>query len=746
MNTKLTIRPYARLLTMLGDQLIKNEQIAVLELIKNAYDADADWVKLSFVGFSPNGAVLKDSKIVIEDNGVGMSKDIIQNAWMSPATAYKSSRDGEVKLTKEKKRIIQGEKGIGRYAMLKLGSVINMITRPEGGADEFSVRLDFSSFDENYSSLGPDSRNLYLDELSFDLQTLSPKEFVDRSVSIGRKIFDGPMNAHGTRLEISGLKGRWNQAKIDAVKASFVQFGDFFDEVITGKKQPDFFIGVSVNGENIDKEEASDNIVMENLMETQSVFQIKSGHYDSKEKILSFEINGSSKKLSCASDIFRGLRVFKDNFFDKENKTYRDISDFGDFDFNFYIFDFNAKTPSRYALVEGAKDILKKHRVYLLRDNVRVMPYGDPSDDWLQIDIGRGTISAGAFFSNDQLVGQIRITKKGNPHLKDKTNREGLIEEESYTDDFICIIRSFLSYLRITDYKRYLDENKRKNEIEKTNTRQVNNELANLKNYFKDDKKASSLLSQLEKVYKVERKYLECRANRTESLAAVGLSVETASHDMMLMMGKGLSQLQGLMNDSMVGTIDSVSLTNELQKLFGIFSFVKEQMKDMQLLFTSSKQKRRQLRVEDYLKKVQTIYKRTLQRCSITCETEIIGSTLLAKCTDADILQLLINLMDNAVYWLVAGGKEDRRIKIVLDGDRCQMIFSDNGPGIRQEDVPYIFEAFYSGKGEEGRGLGLYISRKLMERNEYSIELADLDSEKVLKGANFVVSFIKQKD
>lgn len=746
MNTKLTIRPYARLLTMLGDQLIKNEQIAVLELIKNAYDADADWVKLSFVGFSPNGAVLKDSKIVIEDNGVGMSKDIIQNAWMSPATAYKSSRDGEVKLTKEKKRIIQGEKGIGRYAMLKLGSVINMITRPEGGTDEFSVRLDFSSFDENYSSLGPDSRNLYLDELSFDLQTLSPKEFVDRSVSIGRKIFEGPMNAHGTRLEISGLKGRWNQAKIDAVKASFVQFGDFFDEVITGKKQPDFFIGVSVNGENIDKEEASDNIVMENLMETQSVFQIKSGHYDSKEKILSFEINGSSKKLSCASDVFRGLRVFKDNFFDKENKTYRDISDFGDFDFNFYIFDFNAKTPSRYALVEGAKDILKKHRVYLLRDNVRVMPYGDPSDDWLQIDIGRGTISAGAFFSNDQLVGQIRITKKGNPHLKDKTNREGLIEEESYTDDFICIIRSFLSYLRITDYKRYLDENKRKNEIEKTNTRQVNNELANLKNYFKDDKKASSLLSQLEKVYKVERKYLECRANRTESLAAVGLSVETASHDMMLMMGKGLSQLQGLMNDSMVGTIDSVSLTNELQKLFGIFSFVKEQMKDMQLLFTSSKQKRRQLRVEDYLKKVQTIYKRTLQRCSITCETEIIGSPLLAKCTDADILQLLINLMDNAVYWLVAGGKEDRRIKIVLDGDRCQMIFSDNGPGIRQEDVPYIFEAFYSGKGEEGRGLGLYISRKLMERNEYSIELADLDSEKVLKGANFVVSFIIQKD
>ena len=98
------------------------------------------------------------------------------------------------------------------------------------------------------------------------------------------------------------------------------------------------------------------------------------------------------------------------------------------------------------------------------------------------------------------------------------------------------------------------------------------------------------------------------------------------------------------------------------------------------------------------------------------------------------------------MYWLIADKRFDRQIEITLDGNSCAMIFSDNGPGIKNEDIPYIFEAFYSGKGEEGRGLGLYISRKLMERNEYSIELVDLDSEKVLNGANFIVSFIKQKD
>jgi signal transduction histidine kinase len=70
------------------------------------------------------------------------------------------------------------------------------------------------------------------------------------------------------------------------------------------------------------------------------------------------------------------------------------------------------------------------------------------------------------------------------------------------------------------------------------------------------------------------------------------------------------------------------------------------------------------------------------------------------------------------------------------------MIFSDNGPGINKDDIPYIFEAFYSGKGEDGRGLGLYIAKQLLERNDYSIHLADISIEKKLSGANFVVSFV----
>lgn len=744
MKTKLSIRPYARLLTMLGDQLIKNEQIAVLELIKNSYDADADWVSLSFENFNSDGSNRADSKIVIEDNGEGMTKDIIETAWMSPATPNKFSNDGVVRRTKNKGRIVQGEKGIGRYAMLKLGHKIKMTTRPLNTSEEYSILLDFSSYGEDYASLDEDGKNMYLDELSFELNVSSPKEFIERSVSVCNHIFDGSNNSHGTRLEITELHGKWNKAKIASVAKGFIQFGDFFNEVIKEKNTNDFIIGVYVNNEPMSFKSSSE-ITLANLIDNESVFQIKGGHYDSKNSVFKYCQNGLEKVLDCNSSEFRGLKVFKNTFFDKEAKDYRDVSDFGDFDFDFYIFDFNAKLPSRYALVDEAKKIIKQHRVYLLRDGVRVMPYGDPTDDWLQVDMGRGTISAGAFFSNDQLVGRIQISKEKNPHLKDKTNREGLIEEDNYTSDFIAVIRSFLSYLRVIDYKRYLDDSKQKQTIDKANKQQVNNELKKIKEYFKNDKQASKLIAQLEKEYITEYKYLDARANRTEALAAVGLSVETASHDMMMLMSKGLDQLQALVTDSMYGSIDTSKFTDELQKLFGIFSFVKSQMKDMQLLFTSSKQRRRQLRINDYVDKVLAIYKRTLKENSISCKVNKIGSPLVAKCTDADILQVLINLLDNSVYWLITDKFSDRQIEITLDGDRCAMLFSDNGPGIKNEDIPYIFEAFYSGKGEDGRGLGLYISRKLLERNGYSIEVSDLKDDQLLKGANFIVSFVKDE-
>jgi signal transduction histidine kinase len=214
----------------------------------------------------------------------------------------------------------------------------------------------------------------------------------------------------------------------------------------------------------------------------------------------------------------------------------------------------------------------------------------------------------------------------------------------------------------------------------------------------------------------------------------------------MAVMRRALVALDTLISETQKqGPLSKDFVNRELLSLRGMLSFVETQLKDMQSLFKSSKQRRKDIRVKDVLQKVQKLFKPSLNKDNIVFNVREQGSPLIAKTTDAVLLQLFLNLFDNAVYWLRSKGSGKKQIEVVLDGDDGHLIFADNGPGIKSDDIPYIFEPFYSGRGEEGRGLGLYIARQLLERHEYSIDLADTKRQKVLPGANFVVSFVKEE-
>ena len=202
--------------------------------------------------------------------------------------------------------------------------------------------------------------------------------------------------------------------------------------------------------------------------------------------------------------------------------------------------------------------------------------------------------------------------------------------------------------------------------------------------------------------------------------------------------------IDGLIRDVLHDDLDRDELTKEIQSLRGMLSFIQAQLKDIQLLFKSSKQRRKNIKIEEIVDKVERIYRRILKNEGVELIIKKLGSPLIAKTTDAVLLQLLLNLFDNAIYWLQQISKKGKQIQILLDGNKGHMIFSDNGPGVDKDFTPYIFEPFFSGKGQEGRGLGLYIARQLLERNDYSIELAELKFDKLLPGANFVVSFVAE--
>ena len=738
---KLPIRPYARLLAMLGDQLIKNERIALMELIKNAYDADADWVKISFEGFGQKLQTGPTSKIIIEDNGIGMTRPVIKNAWMSPATPHKRRVDSKERLTPNKKRVVQGEKGIGRFAMLKLGKRIIVTTRPERSAEEYVVVLDFSEYDAEFTTHRGKARELFLDHLKGVLHSRPAKMIVPRKVVIGgveRKA--GPT---GTRIEIECLKGSWSETTLDDVETDAIKLQSIFSRVLEQRRErPEFQFDVAffVGKKEIASQTHEVDRLRE-LMETSPILKITDGVFDADAHLFLFAVNG--KPFEKPFDAFREIRRCRDRFGAAGDDRQRYPS-CGSFQFAFYVFDLKADPESRYYLDRDDVQRVKKHRVYLYRDGIRVYPYGDPDDDWLRTDMLRGTSAAGEFLSNDQVIGCVDITHAGNPGLKDKTSREGLVGEGDAPEDFIVTIQTFLAYVRQFHFAEYRDGVLKRREQKAIEEERVEENLGKLLTHAEEtgDEKTRELAKAVQRTFRVEKSYLVRRAETTEDLAAVGMAVETSSHDLMLMMSRAFNEFDLLTNAAVSRGEKCAGCFDDLQKVRGMLHFVERRMRDIQSLFRSSKQRPHDIKVREIVDKVAHIYKSAFEKedNGIALEIEELPPSLIAKCTDAVLMQLFINLFDNSLYWLREKPKSKRIIRVVLDGDQKRVLYADSGPGIPPENRKYIFQPFFSTK-DSGRGLGLYIARQLLARNDYTIELADTKRDRILEGACFVISF-----
>ena len=212
----------------------------------------------------------------------------------------------------------------------------------------------------------------------------------------------------------------------------------------------------------------------------------------------------------------------------------------------------------------------------------------------------------------------------------------------------------------------------------------------------------------------------------------------------MLFIKKTIENEDALIKDIMIGgDINRDELLAKLTLVRGNLSMIETQMKDIQLLFPSTKTRTKNIDVKEIVEKVHRLYMRAFAENNISFQMETINSPLIVKTTDAVLLQVMINLFDNALYWLKTISNK-REILVLVDGNRQRMIFSDSGPGIKEDDIPYVFEAFYSGKGEEGRGLGLYIAKQLLDKYDYTIDMAEFSKDKLLTGANFVLEFIRE--
>ncbi len=631
MDKILKIRPYARLITMLGDQLIKNERIALVELIKNAYDADAECVKVSFLNFNDDFTVNSDSKIVIEDDGNGMNEEIIEKHWLNPATPEKKKRK-KLKETTDKGRILQGEKGIGRFAIFKLGKKIRIYTRRqvwdtdkkkfvEAGEDtENVIEYDFSAYDEDFLQKNGEETELYIDDLQVAFQQRNPQIIVEREVELGGIV--RTRKPHGTIIEISNLKTNWTESRVNQIQKEIGKLQPIFSEELKN----DFRVWIYKDSD-IHRSNELYREKLINCLNNKAVFRITNGYYNEAEKSFTFKVNGIVNRLHF-SDLC-GIEVFRNYF-----KDVNYITECGDFEFQFYIFDFMAK-DTRYILDDEEDRIVKEHRIYLYRDQVRVLPYGDPDDDWLKIDMMRGTKSAGMFLSNDQVVGCVDISQKNNPLLKDKTNREGLIDEGRALEDFINLLQLLLRYFRKILYVQYQIDKKKRADIINIKDGKPLDIIESVKKKAPQDENTQKLLASFEKSYKYEKEVYADRIRKTENLAAIGLSVETASHDVMIVLKKSLTQIHQIINDLQLdGEVDKKKLLEQMISLEGSMNLVNTQMKDIRLLFPSAKSRAKGISVLEVLEKVNRLYMRPFQQYGIEISQNVLSGDMIIKATE----------------------------------------------------------------------------------------------------------------
>ena len=191
MIEKVSFKPRARILKLLGEQLIGNSKLAIFELVKNAYDADADSVKIVI-----NSPEKKEncSIEVIDFGGTGMTKDTILNIWLEPGAEHRETQRKEGIRTPKYNRLPLGEKGVGRFAVHKLGNKIRINTKSIN-EPEYIIEVNWED----------QLKNKYIDETNVLITEASDKDAVFINGTTGTKILISDLNETFDKKQIQEL-------------------------------------------------------------------------------------------------------------------------------------------------------------------------------------------------------------------------------------------------------------------------------------------------------------------------------------------------------------------------------------------------------------------------------------------------------------------------------------------------------------------------------------------------------------
>ena len=703
---EINFTPKARLIKILGEQLIKDATVGIIELVKNSYDADA--TKVEIVMSSLN---TPDAKIIIRDNGTGMDLLTFTEKWMNPATGHKEEQKERKERTKLQ-RLPLGEKGVGRFAAQQIGNRLQMTTKTIETEQELFVDIDWTKFDERGKDL--------------------------HEVAIGYEMRDADRfenNETGTILEITNLKSEWTKQEIGKISNSLRRMKSPFK----GANNFDVTLRFENCSEEFEKFANLDTTdILEKAHYTFYAIVNDKGDvdYDYQFKMPGFK----TIKHSETANIFR-----------ETGEPVKQNIQIGDFLINLHYYD---KTVDKLKASDiNKKDLEEWCGVSVYRDGIRIMPYGERGNDWLNLD-NRRIQMPGKRIGNENIIGMIEINQGTNIHLKDKTNREGLIEDEYY-ERFRSLI---FGAITIFEGIHYDDRKKIYPVKEKTSTEKIEAQVTTVKADLHEIKKkveeSDSKTATATKpiISKVEQQVTELKQQVTDTigeiekekqmlfdLAGTGLAAERFTHEFARLVSGAISSLERLKKlinysegkikkevDSINGALEA--LRNDI-RLLGPMFYIKKAAKE------------KVLSIQEIIWNTISLQEPFIQKAGIEMLVE--GDSFDVIMREGSCIQVFNNLIDNAIFWCSRKSEIDKRqIKIIIDAKEKTVYVSDSGPGIANRYRDKIFDPFFSMKGEDGIGLGLYIVKEILIKKNFHIYLiTEEDYTGLLSGANFKLIF-----
>lgn len=676
-----SFKPRARLLKLLGDQLIGTPQLAIFELVKNSYDADADRVEIIIE--HPEDP--QSSRVVVKDyGGTGMNLTTILDVWLEPGADHKQSDRLEGNRTEKHNRLPLGEKGVGRFAVHKLGQRIELTTKSKENKEVF-LRIDWAILDQAK----------YIEDAEIEIEEReAPVEFIDGAT--GTKIVISDLNVGLSRGDVRGL-----HRNIQSIKSPF-EFEKFKLDASTST----FEVTLQVPGH---EEWVSDLLELSDIVE-QSLFKFSflfvggtwSWNYEfkpSEQLKKSFKIEG---RIAEGNDSFFELAkgtVDERYDFYNEYKEVRDefLNDIGPVLGEVYVFDFDSALGEQNAI---KKWLSENQGIRVYRDGIRVYNYGEPNDDWLEMD-SRRVNRLGKGINRRIAVGAISLELEHSPQLIEKTNREGFIENKTFSK-LKTIVNSALGKL---ESLRQIDKDRLRQVTKKTTSMSVQG-LDNPVEELRQIAEANGWEEQLAPaIERTERRYNEMQDLMLTSGMA-GLNMAVAFHEIQHGIADAKKNLVAGKDIQII-----IDQFDRFELLLDTYANLLKQEKVREWELKSI------LKSNVDLAEVRFALHDIIHSCPLLTDEQ---PNYLITARRNLIVSAVNNLVDNSIYWLDHrwGGQTGKKyvyIGVSEEFDRGPaIVVADNGPGWRDISKEEMVKPFRTTKSG-GMGIGLYYADTVMQ-------------------------------